>query len=323
MLIIVEGVDGVGKTTFVNELSDSLRSQGREVKVLHRGPPESDEMLEEYELPLQSYRPSSGLVDRGSTYQDVICDRWHLGELVYAPVLRESEPKLDLPRQLHVELFLQSRGALSLLLVTSPDTVRERLEGRQLIRPDQVELVQGLFLDAAHDSYLTWHLTRPDNRFTVMNVIQRAREREHSAEWLGSYPSYAGPTTPDVVLVGDVKNQNHDDRWEAAFVPLSSSSGHYLLQSLPADIRYGCALVNANDEDNLEDLFDRLHYSKVVALGKEAHVKLNSLEGCVVDHGSVPHPQFVRRFHHHKQHEYGQAIRNAALFEEDLLSWRP
>ena len=40
-----------------------------------------------------------------------------------------------------------------------------------------------------------------------------------------------------------------------------------------------------------------------------------------IDHGGVPHPQYVRRFHSKRKLEYGMLIREHAKSKEMKVSW--
>jgi hypothetical protein len=86
-IIIIEGTDGVGKTTFANALA---AARGSRTAVFHAGPPKNKAFVNEYILPLVIARD-------GWT---CICDRWHLGEPVWSDVFgREPILKYE---QLHV-----------------------------------------------------------------------------------------------------------------------------------------------------------------------------------------------------------------------------
>lgn len=101
MLILLEGPDGAGKTSFAAELADTI-GNFNEVRVLHKGPPTSGP-IEEYIGPLFDYMPGSG--------ETIICDRWHVGEQVYPHILgRKTELTMLLLDQ--IEEFLNSLGAL-------------------------------------------------------------------------------------------------------------------------------------------------------------------------------------------------------------------
>jgi hypothetical protein len=58
--------------------------------------------------------------------------------------------------------------------------------------------------------------------------------------------------------------------------------------------------------------------TKVVALGHEAADATSHLE-----RATMPHPQFVRRFHHAAQRQYGEAVVEALEEQKEVLTWRP
>lgn len=95
MIIVVEGCDKTGKTSLCAELS---RCTGVPVKKF--GPP-SDRVLGEY----------FEAVDSG---HDFVADRFHLGELVYAPIYRGYVPDPALVERLEDRLV--ARGALLVLM---------------------------------------------------------------------------------------------------------------------------------------------------------------------------------------------------------------
>jgi thymidylate kinase len=324
MLIIVEGVDGVGKTTLVNALRERCRGltrKTRSVGVLHAGPPTKQDMLEEYELPLQWYRSGE--------HSDVICDRWHLGELIYGPLLR-GESRLDPVRLLHVEKFLDARGAVVVHLTAPPAFVRERRAKKEGIEEDllddkHLEHVINRYFDVAWNSHLmTFEFVAncDEDRYheAVDQIIAQAWRHEMLADDLNNWPTYVGDPDPHVLLLGDRRNQNFDTRWTAAFVPVNGSSGRYLLESLPEQYQMTAGIANACEEEHLGDLVETLGNPPVVALGSEAHHRLLR---DAIPHGAVPHPQWVRRFHHNSREAYGNIIRQAALYQEDYRTWTP
>ena len=311
MLIIVEGTDGTGKTTLIGELRELLEERGGAVEVLHRGPPQEHPLVE-YEDALHGYVPGAG--------QHVLCDRWHLGELVYAPLYRDGS-ELGGQRgagRRHVELFLQSRGALLVHLTADEDEVHRRLDvrGEDYLKREHVGRTLRAFSDAAKDA-LTWRVDvhSPYHPVSVPSLVTAAHEAEQQAAALAPFWGYIGHPRPDVLLVGDRANALGR---QLPFLPLNGACSSWLLDALhPWTLRVG--LVNAHEED-VESLWIALGRPQVVALGREAqHVLRRDL----LPHGAVPHPQYARRFHHRRQTQYAAAIMHAAKTREDVInSWQ-
>jgi thymidylate kinase len=119
-LIVLEGCDGSGKTTLARALTEAAERDRKKVLLLHKGPPTDDRTaLQEYTEDLSFYEPA---LDHRHL---VICDRWHLGEVVYGPVYRGGS-RLSEADLSAVERFLHVRGALKLLLDASNDTLVRR-----------------------------------------------------------------------------------------------------------------------------------------------------------------------------------------------------
>lgn len=133
MLIIVEGPDGAGKSTLVNQLTEYIihSTHARVMRLHARSPKPGSDSFKEYVVPLLGYRPYDPF--------HVICDRWHLGERVYPKILgRET----DMTREVfdRVEGFLDSRGAILVRPYVSVSTLKERIirRGDDLIVPEMM-----------------------------------------------------------------------------------------------------------------------------------------------------------------------------------------
>jgi hypothetical protein len=156
-------------------------------------------------------------------------------------------------------------------------------------------------------------------------IISAARHYEDPTHWLNEFTTYLGSSKPHTLLVGDVRHK-HDPKTTTspfpAFVPFQGTSGHFLLKSLTSLTSrlwlHGVGVANACDVDNIMHLYDALRGPKLVALGKNARAKL-IIAG--LKHSAVPHPQFVRRFHHAKYAEYGWLLYNAAQETGDYSKW--
>lgn len=324
MLIILEGPDGSGKTTLAQELASHLsRTTSDKVEVWHAGPP-TRHPLDEYLTPVTTYRPGTGY--------HLILDRWHWGERVYPRVLgRPSE--LDDAIWWSIEAYLRRLGALVVLCDWRShhdylDVYRERrLDGT----PDfwqltKLEQIRNEFSRMVYYSQLSSAYAWTPGQY-VHGIVESARHYEERYRHLNGFTTYLGPVKPHTLLFGDVRNGRDpatSSDLSPAFVPYASTSGHFLLKSLAAQTSRtwpsGIGLANACDVDDPVDLWRVLGEPPVVALGKNAYGKLiQSGFTC----GVVPHPQYVRRFHHKFHREYGWKIVETSRTGRDNSKWQP
>lgn len=314
MLIILEGVDGAGKTTLAKAIEQNLlKTSAMEttVEVLHKSAPKADAVTE-YEYPLSAYRPG----DR----RHVICDRWHLGEEVYGPHLRGSSLLDDPAAQLHVDMFLQARGAILVYVHETANTLRRRLRKRgdeDVIDLADIEDLQDAYGRAIARSELVQtaigYVDMRDSD-TAVNVVTVARAVEQSTIALAGFRSYVGPPQPSILLVGEKHNTRYPEAADGAFTPINDASSAYLLRNLPPEFKGSIGMVNAVGT-NLGALYSILGRPLTVALGRVAHTHLQEE---AIRHGAVPHPAFVRRFHAGSDDKYRRLIRDAALTQKDL-----
>lgn len=306
-LIIVEGCDGVGKTTFVELLQRCADYDGRTFRLLHRGPPTAHP-LAEYELDLEGEGDP-----RLYPHRITVCDRWHLGELIYGPLYR-GRSRLDNAGLIHVEAFLRARGALLVRLIHSPLEVTARLRKRG---GDDVLLYRdvALVLDAYRrfESHLPMMTFTDPTEVQARAVLAVANRLAEDCRGLLSYPGYVGSPYATALFVGDVRGAR-GPRHRAAFVPYPSTSGHYLLPAIRDAQRTfqgrswpEWGIVNANDDDDVEGLWRFLDRPPIVALGSLAYETL-SRRLAHAPIGAVPHPQYVRRFHHARRADYAAQI---------------
>ncbi len=302
MFFVIEGADGTGKSTLAGELKGRIEETLRgPVLIMHRGPLKRDP-FDEYETDALDYRPTAALqADR----QHLIADRWHWGELVYGPLYRGGS-KLTKAGFRHVELFLRSRGAVPILCNVETETVRARLyaRGEEFLRPEHLERVQREFMEIALERSLLAPSMYPSGN--GMDLLKRGVIlQEHTAR-LQDFPQYIGDPKPRVLLLGEARVDPTDPN-PLPFVPRSaSSSGEYLLTHLPEQLYRSCGIANAL-EVKVPQLWAALGYPPVVALGGVAEAACRLLP-----HSTVPHPQWVRRFHHHEGERYGDLLLRAA-----------
>lgn len=301
MLFIIEGADGVGKTTFVKKLATELQGP---VTVLHRGPVERHP-LEEYELELEDYRPGGG--------RHVICDRWHMGELIYGPLYR-GQSRLDEPGRLHVELFLRSRGALLVHLDGRVTEVRRRLErrGEDYINLGDLDHLLEAYREQRGKTLLPWETCVDPSQSDACKIALLGQLVEFQCVGVAKFETYIGQPRPRYLLLGERRAVRPDlPRHQSCFVPYPATSGRYLLQTLSdsTELLKRCGLANALDED-VRELWEKTERPGVVCLGREAERECDRVG---VPHETVPHPQYVRRFMFHEGAEYGELILRACM----------
>jgi thymidylate kinase len=231
MLILIEGVDGSGKSTLVDEFNILMPDDARHFA---RGPLKQHPLVE-YLYPLLNYHPIMSV--------PVICDRWHVGELVYGPLYRGSS-KLTPAMEAYIDAFLRSRGALKLWVDTPYETVELRLKtrGDDLLQEQHQRLVWDWYRD---------HLPRRGWRSVPGNlqktkraelVRQLLKDAQMAASMATSihYPHYVGPPEPEVVLFGDhvTTRQDRPTFDGLPWVPYEDSPGHYAISAVVSQAKF-------------------------------------------------------------------------------------
>jgi thymidylate kinase len=146
-IIIIEGVDCTGKST----LAQSFLLQGPRHAILHAGAPQCGTAYDEYVRPLRFAR------DQGWT---VICDRWHLGELVWPSIFGRDSLYYDTEELHEVENSLRRYNVPidCIYLTRDPRAVKDELDKRD--EPfDFIDDAFELYETALAQSTLSWHVT--------------------------------------------------------------------------------------------------------------------------------------------------------------------
>ncbi len=311
--IALEGVDGAGKSTVADAVEAEInkRFPGEPVTRLHSSQLERDP-LDEYALDFESYVPGGG--------KHIIADRLHYGELIYGPLYRD-ESALDRAGFRWVEMYLQARGATVWHVSAALETVenRLRLRGEDYLESHHVERVWREFSSVAKTSLLHGGDAMTDE-FTpdviAEAIVAQAIWTEDRAASVFR-PSYIGRHLPNVVVVGDAQQDASPGVTQAPFLPIESTSGKFLFESLPDSWWHGVGAV-ATDEPDLNELFEALLDPAIVALGMHASEALDDLD---IDHCIVPHPEKIRRFHYKDKTQYGLMLRQTSVEGGNKLTW--
>lgn len=294
MLILTEGCDGVGKSTFISELADLLKPH--ESQVIHRGQPQLHP-LEEYEDDLLGYTPNSSV--------SVLGDRWHWGELVYGPLYR-GKSLLGVAGRRHVDLFLMTRGAIMVHLTASEDTVRQRLavRGEDYLRDEHIGTVLRGFAECAFGSMIpAITITSPHSRADTKKVIAQARAREAKVGRVHEFP-YIGHPRPDVLVVGNPTDEVNG----IPFQPFPDTPYAVMFNTMRPLVRYGFTTA-----EDVHEMWDALDFCpNIVALGYEASRRLGG-----IPHGVTYHPRRFASERMMTEDQYARTILGAAVTQKD------
>jgi thymidylate kinase len=330
MFIVIEGADGSGKSSLIAAIKSELETKhgGKPIAEFHKGKPEEETrrwVLNEYAMSIEKTDWQNRLA---------IADRWHWGEVTYAPIKRPhtcNDPYGLLGRAgwRWVELFLASRGVAQFWLYQPLEVLVNRINARGDDFVNTTELHDILLnyeLGAAATARLADKITPdPDNIDCLPEIarlmIAKAETIAEKTRGLAEFPEYIGVHNPAALLVGDQRNvtEKYGNETCLPFMPVNSNSGEFLLNNLPSHFWKSFGIVNANEfyGSRLLNLWETLHQPKIIALGRMAEKGL--LKSGIKQENIVvfPHPQYVKRFHHHDGRRYGDAICEATQGKVD------
>jgi hypothetical protein len=332
VFIVVEGPDGSGKSSLVAELVKQANENytSRALSVFHMGRPSEESRrwcLDAWATRLESTNWSDGSIV-------AIADRWHWGEVTYAPVKRPHTNKdgyglLGVAGWRYIELVLMSRGVIQFALLQPADVLIERVSARgdDFVDVSELRQIRDLY-DLGVESAADVAVIRPaaQSRDSVptlaRTMLAMAKNREAAAHEVSNFPEYIGSLRPRALLVGD--RRNGTDMTTLPFYPIHGNSGEYLLSCLPSPFWKGVGIVNGSEScgGRLEMLWKVLGKPPVIALGRMAEKSLAGARQIPRQMiRVVPHPQYIRRFHHQDRIEYGRSIERLAVTLPEEDTW--
>lgn len=143
-IVVLEGCDGAGKSTFADNLETLSRQQGWDVWRMHFGvPDESIPVVETHIAPVARWLGDAE-VKGGNNL--LIIDRYHIGEIVYGYMLRDGVRMTPEDHE-EIDAFLAEHDAIKFYVRPSLETVLARFTARgdDLIKREQIVGIYELY----------------------------------------------------------------------------------------------------------------------------------------------------------------------------------
>jgi len=295
-IFVLEGPDGAGKSYLAQQIQQELP----DTLILRQGPPTpGEDLLEKYLRPIENI-----FVNGTRQTSHVVMDRWHVGELVYGPLLR-GKSMLTRAQMNYIDMVLGTFDARFYFMSASLDTLLKRYDkrGDELISRDQIEHIKDEYTDLLVPLY-HWEVVSFMRLPFVMPPVRHVQAPNAGR--------YIGPPGPKVLLLGDVRG---NEKFTFPFVPYQATSGHWLMTAM-ADAHVDHMLVGVMNAcemtpDELSTQWDALGQPPVITLGRNAQRAWKTVGDWNPnkDH-YLHHPQYARRFNHRSTFEYGQTIKD-------------
>lgn len=297
MGFVLEGPDGAGKSTLANRLHDLF---GLEVN--HFGPPTKP--------PIEEYL--HWLLDKDAEGHNRVVDRFHLGESVYGPIFRGSDP-LSMHDLTTIEWALMVRGYTMIYVTTSLKTMIDNIErrGDDMVNPDRMAKITQLYdvvIQVGCMESMAYDYQHQEGRVNWARARLLQKKAERYRAHCGGYPG-TGSLAPMAILVGERPNSNLTDK--ARGVPFAAgTAGEWLIDAIwRAGWWQSVYVTNAEKVDKDRDMVAReIRFlwqeadqtgnprAHVIALGKFAAGIMSKHQ---IPHAQVVHPSYHRRFNYH------------------------
>ena len=256
MLIILEGVDGVGKSWLADQLAIK---HGIHTRMHHSGPLREDPMIA-YEWFLRDY-------DRDDLKTLWILDQWHVSEMIYGPLYRRAS-LLTEPAVKHIEMFLSALGALKIIVSEPPRTIEDRLmeRGERTVQSNHVGLVWDFFNEHAKAyGWRTISSTKPNPQ----TLIKWAKDAQMNAFKIAHLHSYVGSLNPQFLVLSSNRSWPHGTpSFNAALTPVRSVPRNMAI--MEALLPYDDFGILSQDGDQIKEVWPLLGNPPVIATDPEA-----------------------------------------------------
>lgn len=295
MLIVIEGPDKTGKTTLAKAIAEQL---GFEYK--HFSAPKGSPANEYIDFLLKLKRPT-------------VCDRFHLGELVYGPMFRGKAGITPL-ELVTIERVMRLKQTVIIHAVTNMTLANQRLI--HSTQHEAVDTKQNLAAAEGFARVVPLTNAGPVIRYdgssldSLRMTIDVLRKIQHSLSAPAKHVGIGTITGTKLVFVGEAVN--HNVTWRGLPFDRGSAS-QFLLDvfqaaGVPEKAVYICNADKLTHQE-VDALITHSARTTFFALGRKADLKLLKLG--VGDHYVLPHPQFIKRFHYTRQGKYIEAFKDA------------
>lgn len=297
MLLIVEGPDGAGKTTFIQKVVAHRPS-----RVDHHGAYLRQARIAHHYMRsiFDAYRRSTDII---------VMDRSWLAEPIYGAVMRGGADRIAAWERRMLERVAYAAGAVVVLCLPELETCERawkgRLEKEYPQKREQLVDLHGLYKSLSGFNWpfdlIVYDYEKDNASLTIDKVMEKLAERSDRKDPTIGAP----PSDRPVLLIGDSPGTSGRSRIDLPFVSLATTTTRggcspWLAEQLEA---WGVpesdlAWVNQCDLHPYE--FDDLGaYAKIVALGGAA---ASWCERFDVPADVTYHPQYWKRFHHHDEY---------------------
>lgn len=288
MIIIVEGPNGVGKTTLCETLKDRYGLEYmKEEKPNEPGFPY-------YLKKALSYK------------HDIVFDRYLLGEYVYPKLFNDGRKPLENWEQRAIERVLQVKNTFLIYANVDKPTKLKIFEerGEDLVDASMVDDESDYFDEAYRKSILpkiTYNFKKDD----LEDVYKQIDKIDNQSISLATGNRFM----PKVMFIGDVINtQNKFFRLNPSVEKRAFSVDNASSKFFHQAIEHLDDVYITNTNKNLNSEIVSVRPQVIISLGKNAGMFCDRLE---INHQNIFHPQYYSRFKGHDIGAYREVIDEA------------
>lgn len=303
MLIVLEGVDKAGKSTLASKLQEKSGWP-----IVHFGRPGPDPALEYISFLKQN--------------QDVICDRFFIGELVYGPLLRGKQSMSPL-QITTIQRVCRTIGIVVVHVNPPYEIIEARMRrlGDKMVTNSQNRKAYTMFqavMSQIKMPCFQWNGSGDIDE--IVNDIGKLTSWRPEHKIARDVCTGIGTVVDKkIVFVGDTLSKNNT--WFNLPFDGGPAAKYFLKSLVLSGVDEKLVYVVNADTIKIKEVVFLKHTGETqfVALGNNAYKKLKELG---VTCSRVDHPQYWNRFHNSGYQDYSmllsQAVKEAPIYHVDL-----